>query len=191
MRKFFFLFVVFLLFSSLVHAQTTPSTPTGVNPVSSFEKVVVKEHFLTKKEIKDHIDSKMLDYQKTTELQLVEAFKEVDRIIVSKINLFIFKLLIGIFGMVIFSGSFWYFIRKKLDFRFDKIKKTDDDSNMPVKQSELTPTPVSVDNGSVYTFKDGKPPESFILSLENQALQKEKDEIVKEIAMLKENGSRE
>ena len=112
MRKFFLLFVLSLLFVSLVSAQATTQPP--VNPVSSFEKVVVKEHFLTKKEIKDHIDTKILDYQKTTELQLVEAFKEIDRIIVSKINLFIFKLVIGIFGMVIFSGSFWYFIKKNL-----------------------------------------------------------------------------
>jgi len=197
MRKFFLLFVVFLLFSSLVSAQASNTAQTGVSSVSSFEKVVVKEHFLTKKEIKDHIDSKILDYQKTTEAQLVEAFKEVDRIVVSKINIFIFKLVIAIFGMVVFSGSFWYFIKKKLDFRFDKIKQSVKVSDLPIKTPETTSQPISDKKGSVYTFKDDKPPMDFILSPENQELQKEKERLVKEyqnlknnIADLKKNGSR-
>jgi len=118
-------------FVGLVSAQTV-SEP--VNPSSDFEKMVVKEHFVTKKEVKDHIDKKVLEYQRTTEEQLVKSFAEVEYIINSKINKFVFKLVLGILGVMVFSGSLWYFVRKKLDRRYDKIKALKNEPKEPSKE---------------------------------------------------------
>jgi len=177
-KKLFLFLIVFCLLNSsvlFVLAQTNPNNVLLVEN-NNFEAVVVKEHFITKKEIKEHIDKKILEYQKTTEKQLDESFKEVNGIIDGKINKFLFKLVICIFGVMVFGGSCWFFIRTKLDLRFKKIQDLQNlssNNNFPSVK------------GGVHTFS-GDNPMIHSNSGEVEDLQSFKDDLVREANSLKQ-----
>ena len=121
LKKLFLLSVLLLLFAGLVSAQqVTSNIPSS--PTASFEKMVVKEHFLTKKEIKDYMDKKALEYQKTTDQQIMNAFVEVENVINKKINKFIFKLVLSMIALMFFINSWWYFMKLKLNRKLETIK---------------------------------------------------------------------
>jgi len=115
MKKIYLSIILFVFFIPFVYSQEVSS------PTLDFEKVVVKEHFVTKKEIKEYMDQKMIEYQRTTENQIGAAFVEMERIFDTRINKFVFKLTIGLFAIMFFSNSIWYFMKKKLDRRYEKI----------------------------------------------------------------------
>lgn len=168
MRKIFYWLLLFVLFSSMVFGEAQVSSgavnsnnpSVNVNPTSDFEKIVVKEHFVTKKELKDHIDAKILEYQKTTEQQIGKSIGEVEFLINSKINKFVIKLLLGVLSAVFFSGSLWYFVKTRLDRKYEAIKRV---------KSDLIPEPVSkvesVSNG--LELAQNKPSSSELLGLLN------------------------
>jgi len=145
MRKGYLLLLFLFFLPSIVLAQATTSAQV-TNPdaqtntaTSNFEKIVVKEHFVTKKEIKDYLDVKAVEYQKTTDQQLYSAFKETERIIDAKINKFIIKLILLIVTSTFFAGSLWYFVKKRLDMRYSKIQQLKTEEIIPVD----TPIPMA------------------------------------------------
>lgn len=162
MKKIFLLITFLLLLCNFAIAQQQPPQTSVESIASNFEKVVVKEHFITKKEIETHIDKKVLEYQVTTEQQLIKSFEEVEKIINSKINKFILKLVITIFSTVIFAGSVWYLIRLRLDVKKHQIEEL-----------------------KLYTFKNNKPPKYDDTTSESKKLKTLKKELELELKTLK------
>ncbi len=100
-----------------VSAQTTQT----VSQTNSFEQMVVKENFLTRNEIKQHLDQKALEFQQYAKAEIQDAFNSLVLWVDAKMNKFVFKLVMAIVGSLIFAQSLWYFLKRKLDTRFQAI----------------------------------------------------------------------
>lgn len=133
-----FLLCLFLLLLvnlvNLVSAQNNPVNPTS--QVNTFEKMVVKEHFLTKKEIKDYMDKKSVEYMRFTDGVIANSFVEIERLTTAKINSLIFKLVIALIGVVFFVQSLFFYVRMKLLRRLKKIEDLKEETNI-VKIEDL------------------------------------------------------
>jgi len=125
MRKLvYLLLIVFLLLPINSFAQSSQQVTNTQEALSlAFEKIVVKEHFNTKKEMKDYIDKQALELEKTANQMIINSFNEFNNVVDKKINKLIAKLIIGIFGVIIFSQAIWYWIKFNKDKKFKEIMK--------------------------------------------------------------------
>ena len=124
MKKTIFLVIIltiFLLNIIMVSSQETNSINTLEAQISSFEQIVVKEHFLTRQEFKSYMDKKAVQYDKFTEEKIIKSFDEVELLINQKINKFLIKFSIVMFGLLFFIQSLFYFVRKRFDRRLKSI----------------------------------------------------------------------
>jgi len=119
------LLVLILLLLPVVFAQQSVNSPSGSGSVTNseqlYEKFVVKEHFLTRNEIKAYIDEQGVVFEVMVNGVVANSFAEFDKMLSAKINKFIMKLIVGIFGVMVFSGSFWFFISYRLNQKKEKI----------------------------------------------------------------------
>lgn len=122
MKKTFVFLVLLLFLSVFVSGQTTINPqPSVQSQVSIFEKTVVKEHFLTRTELKSHMDQKALEFQAYAKAEIQDAFDSLTLWVSALMNKFVFKLVMAIIGSMLFAQSIWYFLKRKLDTRFQAI----------------------------------------------------------------------
>lgn len=112
----FFIISTFLI--SIVSAQTNDQIIT----TDPLENIIVKEHFLTKKELKDEMGKQSQICLLGADQMIINSFKEVEIIISDTINKTLLKLSLIILGIFVFAGSTWYYIRLKLDNRLSRIR---------------------------------------------------------------------
>lgn len=118
MKKTFLLIIIILLIPNIIAQEEDQQQ----SQISSFEQIVVKEHFQTKQELKDYIDKKSLEYQRDTDQKIGNSFEEIDYMINTKVMFILFKIVGTIISSFLFAGVLWYFIRVKLDKRYNKIR---------------------------------------------------------------------
>ena len=137
LKKLLLLSLLLLLVLSLVSAQspTTTSATSSESDFGLFNQLVVKEHFLTKKEIKDHMNDKSIEYFQFTETAIIKSFEELENVIDKKINKFIFKLVVAISGLVFFLNSLFYYLKKRFDRRLTSINSLKEYQKTAVDQA--------------------------------------------------------
>ena len=130
-----------------VNRQVTPTTTSSStsNPEQVFEKFVVKEHFLTRNEIKAYIDDAGLQFEVMVNGVVANSFQEFDSLLNRKIRMFVMKLIMGIFGVMIFTGSLWFFVSYKLNQKKEKILALQDEIVLKKNDSESSNSEVIVD----------------------------------------------
>jgi len=130
-----------------VNRQVTPTTTSSStsNPEQVFEKFVVKEHFLTRNEIKAYIDDAGLQFEVMVNGVVANSFQEFDSLLNRKIRMFVMKLIMGIFGVMIFTGSLWFFVSYKLNQKKEKILALQDEIVVKKNDSESSNSEVIVD----------------------------------------------
>lgn len=151
--------VCFLLVLTPVLAQD--SVPVSVVSQTDFirpvEQIVVKEHLLTKQELKDHLDQKSLEYYNYVDDRLLEVFGDISELIDSKILFFAVKFAGLVFFTVVFSGACWYLIKLQFEKRMKEIRVLNQrirEMELVIEKKPLTPLPplpdlsVSVDQSS-------------------------------------------
>lgn len=108
--------IIIIFFLSIVQAQE-PIVQT--DPTAN---IVVREHFLTKKEIKDEIGKQSEICMRSADNMISKGFDEVGVIVGDTVNKALFKIIIVFVGAFVFAGATWYYIRLKLDNRLARIK---------------------------------------------------------------------
>lgn len=131
--------ILFMIFVSLIFSFVSVSAEEQ-SLVSSIDKIVTQEHFLTKKEIKSYIDEKSVFYHQEAEKMIIKSLDEVKLIISDQTNMVLLKFGLMIFGIIFFASAFWYFIRLKLD---EKKMKITDLKQQPYQKDKGTPQPES------------------------------------------------
>ena len=114
MKKLLLLTLFLLLFSVVVSAQETALT-------SDITKVVTKESFKTRDELKNFIDEKSSEYNANAEKMINEGISDIKSIVLGVANKILMKAMLGIFSIILFSGGLWYFLRLKLEQQRVKI----------------------------------------------------------------------
>lgn len=111
MKKIFSLLVLLFLVSPIF----------AVADDNVITNIITKESFKTRTELKAYIDEKSSEYNQNAEEMIIKSMDEVKLIINDSVSKILLKAMLGIFSIIIFSGSTWYFIRLKLDNRKSKI----------------------------------------------------------------------
>ena len=178
MKKVWFILLILLLMPVVFAQQSVNRNPTSVsgtvtNSEQVFEKFVVKEHFLTRNEIKAYLDEQGHQFEVMANGIVANAFEEFEKLMNQKINKFMIKLVVGIFGIMIFSGSLWFFISYRLNQKKDKIHSLQDE--IVVKKdvseasvSEVTPTTKTEEKPVRKDLSKSKKDDSLIIEVETE-----------------------
>lgn len=144
MKKILSLFFILLFCLPLVLGQTSTSA-SSESIDRLIEKIVVKEHFATRQDIRLYFDTKAVEYEKITNNMIVESFRELEDVIDRKMNKFIVKIALSIGSSVFFFFCLAYLVFISLEQKRRRIESL----NKPVvkpstpKPIQTTPKPIS------------------------------------------------
>jgi len=141
-KKFLLILILMVLMPLFVNGQEQSVT-------TQLTSVFTRENFKTKEELKTLIEDKSLEYNLHAESMISEGLEEVKSSVYNVGNLLLFKFMLGIFSIILFSGGVQYFIRLKLDQRKIKI--------MGLIASKPTPTPTPQTEEKPLKQADSKP----------------------------------
>jgi len=133
MKKILSLFFILLFCLPLVFGQTANTEPID----RLIEKIVVKEHFTTRQDIKLYLDTKAVEYEKATKNMIIESFRELDDVIDQKMNKFVVKIALSIGSAIFFFVCLAYLVFISLE----KKRRMIEELNKPVLKP-LIPEPI-------------------------------------------------
>jgi hypothetical protein len=140
---------IFILLINIVNAQATGTItePTiQTNNIQAFEQSVVKEHFITRKELKTYLDEKAIQQELMVNGVVANSFDEFNNLLNKKINKFLIKISILVFGLVFFINSLYYFVKKKFDRKHNELielmNKNPKKDIKPPEKPKIPPPPI-------------------------------------------------